>query len=174
MTYEDTTMSLLDYCIISEALVPRVTPFGTYPECTDGKVDMITGNITTWFLDRDDIFLVQIDNKGVFGFARHIPGHDYKFTSDNYVMDQSLPMTNSLRIFNKVFFLILLLADKVRLKTMEFSGAHPRLGIVYHNMLSNPRIIDTITKSGWSVSFVPLEKKKESHPQFYNFVLNRT
>lgn len=154
--YEGEKYFLDDFCMLTEALVPKETLYGTPPYCNNGKLDVTSGSITTWFKQDSDIFLVQLDNSGEFGFARHVHDKPFEFAYGNYVMDQSLPMTNSIAVFNKVFFIILKLAEKSGIDVLKFSGSHNRLGVVYDRMMANTSVISKLKDFGWQHSFEEL------------------
>lgn len=142
--YENNLMFFKEF-ILTEAIKPKETEFGT--DGKNGKFLSTDRIIYTFLKDDKNSYLVAIDKvDGEIAFSSK-EGNISLNHSDYNVSRKDTH--NATRVFNKVFYIILIMAKKFNLELISFDAANPALGNVYSVMVKNKKFQDQLEKHGY-------------------------
>ena len=137
--------------ILSEAILPKETEFGTDLK---NKIWLRFKNITITFFKHNEIFYnVSIDlesNDVGFGSSDRFPDNFKANTIKEYfTTTRKYTLENASVIFNKVFYVILIGAKKYSMKEIIFQGDSPELKSFYDHLIENKLFIKRMKDEGY-------------------------
>lgn len=131
--------------ILTEAIKPKETEFGT-----DGKNRKFLSSdriVYTFFKDDKNSYLVAIDkDNGEVAFSSK--EGEISLNSSDYDVSRK-DTHNATKVFNKVFYIILIMIKKYDLDLISFDAANPALGNVYSVMVKNKKFQEELEKVGY-------------------------
>jgi hypothetical protein len=131
--------------ILTEAINPKETDFGT-----DGKNRKFLSSdkiVYTFFKDDKNSYLVAIDKvNGEVAFSSK--EGEISLNSSDYDVSRK-DTYNATKVFNKVFYIILIMIKKYDLDLISFDAANPALGNVYSVMVKNKKFQEELEKVGY-------------------------
>ncbi len=131
--------------ILTEAIKPKETDFGT-----DGKNRKFLSSdkiVYTFFKDDKNSYLVAIDKvNGEVAFSSK--EGEISLNSSDYDVSRK-DTHNATKVFNKVFYIILIMIKKYDLDLISFDAANPALGNVYSVMVKNKKFQEELEKVGY-------------------------
>lgn len=131
--------------ILTEAIKPKETDFGT-----DGKNRKFLSSdkiVYTFFKDDKNSYLVAIDKvNGEVAFSSK--EGEISLNSSDYDVSRK-DTHNATKVFNKVFYIILIMVKKYDLDLISFDAANPALGNVYSVMIKNKKFQEELEKVGY-------------------------
>lgn len=131
--------------ILTEAIKPKETDFGT-----DGKNRKFLSSdkiVYTFIKDDKNSYLVAIDKvNGEVAFSSK--EGEISLNSSDYDVSRK-DTHNATKVFNKVFYIILIMIKKYDLDLISFDAANPALGNVYSVMVKNKKFQEELEKVGY-------------------------
>lgn len=146
-------VSFSDFCL-SESIRPKPTQYGTDRDMSDGNIERKGNTHYTFMKAEDSYWRVVIFNNEV-GFGR---SEKYSLDPSDYNTDRR-DTRSALKIFNRVFYVLLEMFDKIRDNTMtviKFDSAHPALGRVYDRMVKNKWFLESMSERDFE--YIGLDK----------------
>lgn len=145
-------ISFSNYCL-SESIKPRTTDWGTNIELNDRVVKHhpTLGAYYAFFNASDAywvVFFAYADTKAEVGFAT---SNEFSLNLTSYTINRQLT-SSALKVFNKVFFVIIEMLAKPELKeinTIYFDAANPALGKVYDRLQQNKFFLSHLEDAGF-------------------------
>lgn len=135
--------------LLNESIVPVETTFGTN-ETRDNQHVLEFDDFTVTFFENNNLYyVVGIDNHtGEVGFG--VSDTD-TLDTDSY-NDSKFITTNPVRVFSKVFYVILKLIRYTNTSKVKFDSANIALGKVYDKLVKNKYFLKTLEDEGFEYS----------------------
>jgi len=138
---------------LSESIKPLKTEYGSNPSLfNNSRYVIYKGNIRgTCFIDNDLLYAVQYSDDGeiAFGVSSKIPKTEQELLKISFT-DERITSKSALKVFNKIFYVlidIIVLLDK---KLIYFSSANESLFSLYSAMTKNKYFNAELNKIGYS------------------------
>jgi len=150
VTENNKIVSFKNY-ILSEAIKPKETTFGTNEESDNNKFLKSDNIVYTFFSDKEKSYLVALDViSGDLGFSSK-DGNKISLNPQDYSVSRKDTL-NALVVFNKVFYIVLKIAEKYKPQSIVFDAANPALGSVYDIMVKNKSFNQELNNVGFEFS----------------------
>lgn len=150
---------------LNESFALKEIDFGT--EFTDGRFLEKTMTISTFFVFESIKFKLTYFRNKMLSFGV------FSSEDDNYMLNpdkSNAKVKNMIGFYNCLFFVVLEMMHKQKLKEIIFAGANDKLSNVYTNLFKNKSFCDIVKSKGYE-TFVTLQngdpmfhmKKRNTH-----------
>lgn len=138
--------------LMSEAIVPVKTTYGTDKDASNGQVGDVSGKLFWTVIKHKNLFFLPYytkqNNTTGFGVTDNWTGNFSQDIEDMEDGNRKLGV-NALRVFGNVFYVIIDLVKKAKGTIVKFDAADAKLGKVYDRMVKNKPFLDALEKQGW-------------------------
>jgi len=144
----DYPLSFSEY-LLTEGIKPKETSYGTDEYCKNGVIDTIYKKqfCSTLIKNEDEYIFVGIlsDGECSFGTVKEQYYNKDLLEMSSYISDKKKNNGSpAIKIFGKVFYVLLKIFKKYNLKTLKFEAANKDLGNVYSKMVKNKYFLKSL------------------------------
>lgn len=152
---EDKILSFQEYCL-TESIAPKKTAYGTNDDADNKVIENVYEALITFFKSNGIVYAVLIKsyNDGVVvGFGASDVKNSFIKNLKAFTDKRTNGLSGGLaaQTFSKVFYVLVEIIKKKKLDyPLYFSGADPRLGILYDAVVKNKFFIEELKKLGYT------------------------